>query len=195
VSFSVANGNTVDLTLRIAAPQLELGAFATSYIPTTTASATRSADSAIVNPISSFYNQAEGTLFAEYSGAQPNKGIMHFDDATNSERVAIIVASGTAVPVGLVVRSSTQANISIGSTPSLSEIIKFGFVAKQDDFQAARGGTLGVADTSGQMPSVSLTHLVLGGIATGGAPFGGHIRKVAYYPKRLSNTRLQSLTT
>jgi hypothetical protein len=59
------SGAAIDITLRIAAPQLELGAFPTSYIPTTTAAATRSADSAVVTPISSFYNQSEGTLFAE----------------------------------------------------------------------------------------------------------------------------------
>jgi hypothetical protein len=71
---TVADGATIDITLRIAAPQLELGAFPTSYIPTTSAAATRSADSAVVTPISSFYNQSEGTLFAESSSTALSTG-------------------------------------------------------------------------------------------------------------------------
>jgi hypothetical protein len=37
-------GTAYDFTIRIAAPQMELGAYATSYIPTTSASVTRNAD-------------------------------------------------------------------------------------------------------------------------------------------------------
>jgi len=43
------------------------------------------------------------------------------------------------------------------------------------------------------MPSVTQMQL---GTQTGGLnTLNGHIRKLAYYPKRLSNTLLQQLTT
>jgi hypothetical protein len=42
--------------------QLEAGAFATSYIPTTTTSLTRSADEAAVNTLSPWFNAAEWTF-------------------------------------------------------------------------------------------------------------------------------------
>jgi len=47
--------------------QLEAGAFPTSYIPTTTATATRAADVASITgtAFSSFYNQTQGTVFAD----------------------------------------------------------------------------------------------------------------------------------
>jgi hypothetical protein len=44
-----ASGATIDLTLRIGLPQLELGAFATSVIPTTTTALTRPVDSAVID--------------------------------------------------------------------------------------------------------------------------------------------------
>jgi hypothetical protein len=41
---SLTIGSTYDFTIRIAAPQMELGAYATTFIPTTTAAVTRTAD-------------------------------------------------------------------------------------------------------------------------------------------------------
>jgi hypothetical protein len=45
--------------------------------------------------------------------------------------------------------------------------------------------------------SAQLTKLGIGLLATGGGNrvYSGHIRKIAYYPRRLSNTLLQQLTT
>ena len=177
--------------------QLEAGAFPTSYIPTTTAAATRSADSAVVTPISSFYNQAEGTLFAEYSGAEPSagRGVVQFSDGSLDNRVAITTAGTTAIPNGSArVATVNQAAISVGSAPLLTDVIKFIFGAAVDNFQAARGGTLGTADTSGTMPT-GLTTLRLGAPTAASSILNGHIRKLAYYPRRLSNTLLQQLTT
>jgi hypothetical protein len=44
IQFNLTIGQTYDFTIRIAAPQMELGAYATSYIPTTSATVTRNAD-------------------------------------------------------------------------------------------------------------------------------------------------------
>jgi len=64
IAFSYSSGVAIDITLRIGLPQLELGAFATSVIPTTTAAATRSADVASVNTLSPWFNSVSGTLYA-----------------------------------------------------------------------------------------------------------------------------------
>jgi hypothetical protein len=194
--IAYTNGNAIDITLRIAAPQLEQGAFPTSYIPTTAAAVTRSADSAVVTPISSFYNASEGTLFAEYSGAQvgaSSRIIARFNDNTTSNQIGLNATSPNKVPAGSAVSAGSSVfSSTIGSAPSDSEMLKFISVFKTDDFIAARGGTLGSADTSGAMPS-GLTHFYLGQAIS--AHINGHIRKIAYWPRRLSNALLQSLTT
>jgi hypothetical protein len=206
LNIVLTNGNPIDLTLRIAAPQLEQGAFATSYIPTTTAAATRAADSAVVTPISSFYNQSEGTLFAEFvvnglplSTQFPK--VWSFGNTTNTNnRTEWFLANasgtlqvGTQVRVASVNQYGVQANASaVGLTG------KFAMVYKTDDFQAAQNGSLfGAADTSGSVPaSADITQFNIGSQAAGVQPATAlYFRKIAYWPRRLSNTLLQQLTT
>jgi hypothetical protein len=51
-----------------------------------------------------------------------------------------------------------------------------------------------VVDTSGLLP-VGFDRLALGTSWTAASNFlGGNIKKIAYYPKRLSNAELQNLT-
>jgi hypothetical protein len=192
------SGNPIDLTLRIAAPQLELGAFATSYIPTTTAAATRSADSAVVNPISSFYNASEGTLFAEGSSSnKPNalNALVSIDDTTADERIQI--RRGTQFNVLNIVTAtggSPQASLdtSNGTWASPTEFKKIAYALKQNDLAVSMGGAAALTDTSATLPTV--TRMVIG-FGPNSQYVNGHIRKIAYWPKRLTNTLLEQLTT
>jgi hypothetical protein len=195
------NGNPIDITLRIAAPQLEQGAFPTSYIPTTSASATRAADSAVVTPISSFYNQAEGTLFAEWSSFKPTTAggsqiAFEFGDGTTNNRTRIARLETTGFPSFQVTSAGT--NVAVLSATSALPVGVVGRVIgtyKADDFASYWNGTLVDTDSSGAVPSSLTTARI--GLATF-TPTGnanGHIRKVAYWPRRLSTTLLQQLTT
>jgi hypothetical protein len=190
IGFSFSSGVAIDITLRLAAPQLEQGAFATSYIPTTTAAATRAADSAVVTPISSFYNQDEGTLFAEAAGIGT---IVNVDNASAEERLFLTINTSAIPQFFATALNATQASITIGAATTPAQIVKFAGTAKQDDLQAARDGTLGTADTSAVMPS-GITRMQLGQRQTG-TRLNGHIRKLAYWPKRLTNTLLEQITT
>jgi hypothetical protein len=198
--FEISNRGTftADNTVSVLAwgAQLEAGAFPTSYIPTTTAAATRSADSAVVTPISSFYNQAEGTLFAEWAAGGQTDAIVvsEFNDGSTTNRIGIITTS-SSLPSAIGRPSAGGWDINVGSAISLGVAVKMAMAFAVDNVQAARDGTLGTADTSATMPSVS--QLRLGRSAGGGtqANINGHIRKIAYWPKRLTNTLLEQLTT
>ena len=207
--WTVANGASVDFTVRIAAPQLEQGAFPTSYIPTTTAAATRAADSAVVTPISSFYNASEGTLFAEASSTAfvsgDNQGLWGFGDdtltfATGNMMYATHAASVShRIAIGVIVSgASTVSSLNNGGVPQSANVPArsiFGY--KTDDFAISTNGSSVATDTSGALPVV--TGFSIGGLqkawASGGNQLNGHIRKIAYWPKRLTNTLLQQLTT
>jgi hypothetical protein len=196
VVVSVADGATIDLTLRIAAPQLEQGAFATSYIPTTTAAATRAADSAVVTPIASFYNQAEGTLFAEaltnVTGSAAS--LLAFHDTTNNNSVTLFARrAGVAGAAGTqaLVRSSGADQTAFGSVTYPATDARIILAYKADDVATSLNGAAALTDTSATIPT--LTHARIGGNYLNA--WNGHIRKIAYWPKRLTNTLLEQLTT
>jgi hypothetical protein len=202
IAMDYTSGATIDITLRIAAPQLEQGAFPTSYIPTTTAAATRSADSAVVTPISSFYNQSEGTLFAEAIASTTNG----MASGGNSQHAAALVENAvTNLALSLYRQNSaTNGRFFVGTSGgSQADISQAGFTAgastrligayKQDDFALSVNGASASPDTSGSLPSP--TSLRVGAYTATGGFLNGHIRKIAYYPRRLSNTLLQQLTT
>jgi hypothetical protein len=195
-------GSADGITLRIAAPQLEQGAFATSYIPTTSAAATRAADSAVVTPISSFYNASEGTLFAE---ATPKTESLH----NGSQRVLLTANDNTDL---------NQITIGQGGSGNLDKLVFVSFINagggtaemfggsgiagstqkaagayKASDFAFSVNGGAVDTEASGS-PASGITHLFIGRRPADGF-VSGHIRKIAYWPRRLSNTLLQQLTT
>jgi hypothetical protein len=185
----------IDITLRIAAPQLEQGAFSTSYIPTTAAAATRAADSAVVTPISSFYNLAEGTLFAE---GFPTGGAT----AAASAHLLSIGNSGSQYLSVLRLTSGTTARGYNSDNPDLLADLnggsftasgKLAMAAKENDFAFSFNGGTVATDSSGTMPAAD--RMRIGRRVDAGAILNGHIRKVAYWPRRLSNSLLQQLTT
>jgi len=186
------NGQLIDVTLRIAAPQLEQGAFATSYIPTTNAAATRAADSAVVTPISSFYNPTESTLFHEttvYADAA-TPAVFQIDDTSTVNRIFVAAEVGATSSVAGMINSGSQlfgvsANLAAGTHKVCAAF-------KTDDFAVSTNGAAVATDNSGTMPT-GLSHARFGNNAN--TPNTCHIRKIAYWPKRLTNTLLEQLTT
>jgi hypothetical protein len=67
--FAIVSGATYDFTIRIAAPQMELGTYATTFIRTTTAAVTRLADAFSRSNVytNGFITSAGGTWFIDLS--------------------------------------------------------------------------------------------------------------------------------
>lgn len=169
--------------------QLELGSFSTSYIPTLASTVTRSADVASVNTLSPWFNATEGTLFAEfnaYTGVSYSNPASLFTNASN--QVSIVAGTAGSGATGLVVISGGSVLVSIG-TRVLSQKIAGAY--KLNDFAVSTNGAAADTDTSGTVPSISTLGL---GSAYSSAYLNGHLRRVAYYPRRLTNAELQALT-
>jgi hypothetical protein len=191
-------------TFYAACPQLEVGAFPTSYIPTTTAAVTRSADSAVLTGanFSSWYNQTEGTFAVEAirptnipSGAYPR--IIYVGDGGNANRYNIHATDISGVDrlyVSGLVGGASQWDIASGSaafnlTPGAVARFALGYAA--NDVAAAINGTLGTVDTSASLPTVD--RLEIGGDST--TCWNGTIRRITYYNTRKPNADLQALSS
>ena len=176
--------------------QLEVGSFPTSYIPTTTAQVTRAADSARLTGanFSNWYKQDEGTLFAEWATTTASSpymlGVFSVSDGTPNERIQIRRNTSSSLLSFIALDGGTVQYVDV-SLP-FNGNAKSALAYKTNDFIGASNGALGVAATSGTLPTVSQADI---GFGTGISQLNGCIKRIAYYPKRLSNINLQALTT
>ena len=74
---------------------------------------------------------------------------------------------------------------------ALNVPVKTALAYKVNDFNGASNGSIGTADTSVNPPVVNALRL---GQENSGLWLNGHIRSFKYYPTRLSNGQLQTLT-
>lgn len=195
-SFSFNNGVAIDITLRIGLPQLELGAFATSVIPTTTTALTRAADVASVNTLSPWYNASAGTIYAEtqlISTVARNAAGFDLNDGTTNNR-NIFRAFTTGSSDQNVVRSggSLISGLSNVTTPTTA-VRKTAAAYAVNDFAFTANGSTPLTTLSGAVP-VGINTFLLGSAVAGTEFLNGYLRRITYYPTRLSNVQLQAIT-
>jgi len=197
VLFTFSSGVAIDITLRIGFPQLELGAFATSVIPTTTAQVTRSADVALIqgSNFSSWYNVNEGTVSANFSAFanSTNRYVIDIEQsASANSRIDININTSNVINPRTVVSGSAIASLT-GGTYTVNSLADIAFAYKVIDYASSfNGATAVTATTAGVLPS-DLARMYIGSL-TGSGSLNGHIRQLAYYPRRLQNSELQAIT-
>ena len=190
---SLAIGATYDFTIRIAAPQMELGAYATTFIPTTTAAVTRLADAASKTGVSSLIGQTEGTLFLDFEGGanDSTEYIFGVNDGTTNNRILIYRGNNNRIVSQVRFGGTIQALIStLTVTPDTRHKCAVAYKANDVAFYV-NGVQVGV-DTLASIPSCSVISMDAG---VGGVPFYRPVNQAALFPTRLTNARLQELTT
>ena len=198
ISSAASNGSfsrVANSTYIVDCAQLEVGAFATSYIPTTTTSLTRAADSASMTGtnFSSWFNQSEGTFLVDGSieamstAAYP--AVICAGSNTDRFTVYAIGSSKTMTASVRVGGADTYNSGNMGNASSYKAALAF----TTDDAMAAINGVLGAADSvpTGLPPVSSLGIGNLNGTVPAATQ---HIRRLAFWPKRLPNATLKALT-
>jgi hypothetical protein len=173
--------------------QVEVSSYPTSYIPTTSSSATRVADACSKTGISSLIGQTEGVLFVDYNyDAKPdvngNVAMVIYD---GSNEAYIFITGGGALRLELYNGGGLQCLL----TTSIGAIgrKKIAFAYKQNDFVGYMNGVQIATDTSGTVGAMS--NLYVGSYYTANYNANGGINQSALFPTRLSNSELASLTT
>lgn len=167
-------------------PQLEAGAFPTSYIPTTNVAVTRAAD--VVQVIDGLWRgNSAHTLYVEASRPQLSYGVFA---TLKSGNTVLFLESGGADPS--ILRASLTVN-GVGGPIALSygaiagQAYKMAVTAAPGRVAYARDGVMVGSAASAQVPGVS--SLIIGSI--GAISFlNGHIRTVQYVDRVLSDADL-----
>jgi hypothetical protein len=176
--------------------QVEQGAFPTSYIPTSGSTVTRSADVASMTGtnFSSWYNQSEGTFYTNYIllGLDPAYNNPSFYAYENNQNYLAIFGYNPAYGWAQA-SNATAAGISLGGTIATNVDYKVSFGVKVNDFAASINGSTVSTDTSGNVPTVS--QMFLGKrVENSAAHLNGTLKRFTFYPKRLTNAQLQTIT-
>ena len=159
--------------------QLEAGAFATSYIPTTTISLTRNADvvSMTGTNFSSWYNQSEGAIVCSVSGGKNSVWAVSYDMGTTGNLAYVRQTSPTAV--SSVINGAGSSAASITAHTAYTTVLAYKI---NDCAFAINGGQLSTfAGTPG-----TATDLIIGSL-NGSFVLNGHVKKLMFYPQRLTN--------
>jgi hypothetical protein len=184
-------------SLYIWGAQLEAGAFATSYIPTVASQVTRSADAASMTGanFSSWYNAGEGSLYAEANTPAFATTYVFAEINNNSTSNYIrhsTTSAGTTTQFVVVNNTTTTASPSV--TVTLGSNRKMAGAYAFNSIQQSVNGSLGTEDTSSEIPT-GLVQMNIGSRAAGTSVVNGTIKKIAYYPLRVTNAQLQALTS
>jgi len=197
IAFNVTAG-AIDITLRIGLPQLEQGAFATSVIPTTTTALTRNADQASVNTLSPWFNATAGTVYSEFviNSTAPTSGFptaTSFNNGTINNRINPAYLNDAINALDYFVSDGGVAQVGLSSsTYTAGNVAKMAAAYATNDFALSTNGGAVLTDTSGTVPSVTAFNL---GNQLNGNFLNGYLRRITYYPRRLSNAELVSITS
>lgn len=170
--------------------QFEQGSFPTSYIPTEGRAVTRTADAAS-RALGGEFNQTEGTLFAEgstfdkdraggteptiaYLGERYSADAMDFRFTVGEDRIILRAASIFSV------------------TRPYSGKYKGAATYNPHEMTGVIGG--GVVERTAAVGRISSSDLIIGNSAVE-RHLNGHVKRLEYYPRALSDTELQELTS
>jgi hypothetical protein len=171
--------------------QLEAGSYATSYIPTTSASVTRNADVISKTGISSLIGQTEGTFFVDVNLDETSdfNGWFLKENATFDTFVFLQRETSGRIAAGYYGSGALQARIETAPNQPIGHY-KIAFGYKNNDFVMYINGTQIGTDTSGSVSGL-MDYIDLHWTQTG----TNHQHAVALWKTRLTNTQLAQLTT
>jgi hypothetical protein len=189
-----ASGNTA----YVWGAQIETGSVATSYIPTTAGTGSRSADViSVTGAVSGSIGQTEGTIYAEVDiRSFNNTGILAtISDGTASNLLTIYKFTDSKIYFDRT--SATQsATTTAGSsgTYTAPTILKIAIGYKSGETRMYINGVAVTAEQTATFTFGTLTKVNIGSSRFDGTFFNDRIRAVALYTTRLTNQQLQLLT-
>lgn len=173
---------------------LELGAFASSYIPTTSGSVTRAADSLLFTPISGWFNAATGTMFAKLKENGLNTSA-HWSFNDNTAGNELKAYEDPSSKLFIRAGAATSADFAAGSNQTVVAGTSFKIASAFASNDAAHVKDNGTAGTDASVTIPAVDRLILGAGVAGIGAYFGTIEQFGYWTIRVSNAGLQTLTT
>jgi hypothetical protein len=175
--------------------QAEALPYATSYIPTSGAIATRLADSVTGAGDATTFNSTEGVLYFEGSAAVDGVGTrtISLSDGTANNSITIRYTASLGVIQAFVVSGGSFRFNANMSGVSVLDLNKVAIRYKENDFSLWINGVEVATGTSGSTPSgLSELNFTRG---DGANKFSGKVKALAVFNEALTDSELECLTT
>ena len=189
-----ASGGTLSEVI-IWGAQFEALPYATSYIPTSGAIATRLADSVTGAGDASTFNSTEGVLYFEGSALAVDGifRVLGLSDGTTANRVYVGYSSFNTITCSFQVSSSVV--YSFDFTTDISVNSKMALKYKENDFALWVNGVEVNSQSSGNTFPVGVLTQMQFTSATTSSPFYGKVKSVITFDTALTDAELECLTT
>ncbi len=196
-NISIANGKNLYLW----GTQREISSYPTSYIPTTSASATRVADACSKTGISSLIGQSQGTIFVDViydanilsiSGGS-DQPIIAISDGTFQNYISLLLQGSNDNRVIAYCITSGVSQALILSSAQTSGTIKIAVSYNSNYFALFVNGVKIGQDTSISIPATN--SLNIGSYLALGSQFNTNLKETALWKVQLTDAECIALTT
>jgi hypothetical protein len=192
----IAGVLTLTVTGTVQFAQLELGAFATSFIPTDGTTKTRNADLASITGtnFSDWYNSSAGTFVSSYTNIATNSFVFSIQDAAATNRLYLRFVSTQSqfIPVaagvtGTTAFSTSGTGLSTATTSTAydSSNIEIATLGAQTGTSFKRA--LAAVPTG-------IDRMFLGSSSGTSGFINSHLQKINYYPQYLTPSELSAFS-
>ena len=178
--------------------QVEVGRYPTSYIPTyNNASETRGEDLVLIDEteFTDFFNTTEGTSVVHahmpYSSTSSGLTAYSFRNSSNSNVSLSFSRDSGSDPAYHYYHDGSNSGFARASA-NTSNMYKGALSFKTSDLDSYVNGSLNTNTTTFTMPTVD--NLRIGGVGSENQ-LGGHVARFMYYPVKLTNNQLATLTS
>jgi len=200
-----AENNSETGTVYVYGIQRETGLFPTSYIPTSGSTVTRVVDSAVATLSDFYYRQKNGSMVVEFTSK-------YDESAELFQRVCEIGNTNTGDNriMTCIITNTTTLAVTVGDNGSNEYIqaldtsvpngtgvySKSAFAWETNNAHAALDGDLvGSADTDVSLTQTRDTLGIMRSATGTTATLTGHIKSIQYYPLRVADAKLETLTS
>jgi len=185
--------------------QLEEGAFPTSYIPTSGSTVTRAVDSAVATLSDFYYRQKHGSMVVEFTSkydesAALYKRVYEIGNTGTSVNRILLFAKTDVTRLTSQVRDNDSPQYSETLTSSLPNgtgvYSKAAMAWEINNAHAAfDGNVVGSVDTDVSLTQTRDTLGIMRSTTGTTATLTGHIKSIQYYPLRVADAKLETLTS
>ena len=175
--------------------QLEVGSYATSYIPTSGSAVTRVKDDCTQTTPSGVIGQTEGTIFLDItrdSLESYTQRVLTLSNGTTNNVIGLQLTGGNQITFYVENGGSNQVAITKSNATTANQKVKIAAAYKANDFALYIDGVQVGVDTSGSVPTTSIIKY---SNPSNALQYVGVVNNFKLYNTRLSNAELASLTT